>query len=484
MFISLGLGEDHREEHDDRGQGGRGDGGRDLARADTRGRAPAEPFLLVPVDVLHHDDRVVDEHADADDQTEQRQRVHRLAHRPDHAAGDDEREGDAGHGDRRQAVPSEEEEEHEAGEDRAEDAREGQFAKRLADLLALVEPDQERDALELGVGVHLGDLRLDGVADLDGIRSRLGRDGDADSEVPVEVASVLERRLLVGHVGDVGEAEAVGSERRVPDLLDRFEAADRPDAGAAPVGTNHPGGEVEVARGENPRDLAQIDPVRLEVGEPQVDPHFLRVDPVEVDRRDAVDPLERPDDLPLEKVVALGQVARGRKAGLEDRRVVLARVPRAADGDVPDRVRQLAADPVEALENLGAREAHLVAPLELEANAPALGVRAGVDRLDPLDRPEGFLDRPHDESLGLLRRRVRKRHLHEKDGPLDLRHEPEREPRESHQPEHDDARDHRDGRDGPLDGDLGQRHAGSPSAEGIASSSSSSSASTRDGTTM
>ena len=136
--------------------------------------AATQPALLVAVDVLHHHHRVVHQHADADDETEQGQRVHGLAHGPDRAAGDDQGERNARHRHQGHGDAAQEDEEHGARQESAEDPGEREVSEGLADLLALVEPDQEVDPLELGVVVHGLDPAPDLVADHDRVAAGLG----------------------------------------------------------------------------------------------------------------------------------------------------------------------------------------------------------------------------------------------------------------------------------------------------------------------
>ena len=88
------LDEDHRQEdgRDREGRRGRGEG--DLARALRRGVARVLAQLAVPLDVLEHDDRVVDHDADRQRHAEQRHRVERVAGEPHEAEGRDQRDRD------------------------------------------------------------------------------------------------------------------------------------------------------------------------------------------------------------------------------------------------------------------------------------------------------------------------------------------------------------------------------------------------------
>src|SRR5690606_4902954 len=133
---------------------------------------------------------------------------------------------------------------------------------------------------------------------------------------------------------------------------------------------------IEVARAEDARDLPHLHAMEFEAVEPQVDPHLFRADAVEAHLGDARHALERADDLSLEEVVALAQVALRAQASLDDRTVGLAAVPARADGDVLDVARKLPAHEIELLEDLELGELWVGSPRELEPDGRAFVVAA------------------------------------------------------------------------------------------------------------
>ena len=77
--------EQHRDEHRGQRQRHRDDGEADLARADQRRGQRILAHLDVPVDVLQHHDRVVDDEADREDERHHRQVVEAVAEHVHHA---------------------------------------------------------------------------------------------------------------------------------------------------------------------------------------------------------------------------------------------------------------------------------------------------------------------------------------------------------------------------------------------------------------
>ena len=319
-----GLVENDRDEDNHRGQGGRGNGQRDLLGPQPGRFLLVLPLLLVAEDVLHHHHRVVHEHADAHDQAEQRQGVEGVAASPDDAARDDQGERDAKDGHQGCRDPSQKQVKDQGGQHGPEDAGEGQIAQGALDFVSLAEPDQEVDALQLRIAVHGGDARLQGVADLHRVRLGFLAHGDADGEVAVQVPPVLQGRFLVDHVGHVAQLEAVGPDGEGPDLLHAGEAAHCAQrvAGASlgDLAQRH----IEVTGAQGGGHVADIQSVELQVGHPQVDAHLARVDPVQPHLGHAGNPLQRLDDAPLEQVVARAQIAPRAEPPLEDRHVRVA----------------------------------------------------------------------------------------------------------------------------------------------------------------
>src|SRR5207344_851538 len=95
-------------------------------------------FLDVPLDVLDHDDRIVDHDAGREDDPEQRQRVDVVAHQLDERERADQRYGDGDRRDQRAAPGLQEDEDDDDHQDDGLDQRLQHFADRVVDDLRRV----------------------------------------------------------------------------------------------------------------------------------------------------------------------------------------------------------------------------------------------------------------------------------------------------------------------------------------------------------
>jgi hypothetical protein len=94
------------------------------------------------------------------------------------------------------------------------------------DLVALIFPDKDIDALEQGVVVDVVADHRHGPADyVDRVGRRLLEDNEPDGEFHIEMPTVDDRRLLVGDLGDVLESQSLLVDLQVADLLNRGELA-------------------------------------------------------------------------------------------------------------------------------------------------------------------------------------------------------------------------------------------------------------------
>ena len=356
----------------------------------------------MPEDVFHHHDRVVDQHADAHDQTKQRESIERLALRPDNAAGHDQREGNATDRHQRGGDTPQESEEDQGSQNGAEDSREGQVLEGLADLLALAEPDQEVDALEFRIVVHAGDRSFQFVADFNRVGPGLLGYSDTDGEIPVEMAPVFQRRFLVDHVRDVGQAQTVGTQGQVADLVDIAEGSDGAQGPAGILRSDLAQGLIKITGSQDAGNIPDVDAVQLEVRHPQVDPDFPGIHPVQTDLGDAGHPFQGPDDLSLQQIVAFTEIPRRAEASLEHGLVRVARIPIGRDLDVPDVLRQFPPNPVDALPHLDPGQMHVHVPGEIQPDAPAVAAAAGPHALQSAHAADGVFDRTDDHALHLF----------------------------------------------------------------------------------
>ena len=140
MSPTKAIGQEHRD--------GR-DGRRVIAVATSRTARRIDCHLVgvadvVALDVLDHDDRVVDDAADRDRERAEGEDVERVAERLDADERDQHARRDRDRRDERRAHRQQEDEDHEHGEEEAEQALLGERLDRLLDVRRLVEDDRER----------------------------------------------------------------------------------------------------------------------------------------------------------------------------------------------------------------------------------------------------------------------------------------------------------------------------------------------------
>ena len=166
----------------------------------------AHALLDVAVDVLHHDDGVVDDEADGEHERQQRQKVDRVAERQQREHDADQRQRNGDDGDEGRAQAAEEQEDDDDDDDGRLDQRLLHLADRGVDELGRVVGDCRFEARrqlrhDLGEGLaHIGD---------DGQRVGRRRRIDADEHrlEPVEHRGGIDVLGSEIDVGDVVEAD-------------------------------------------------------------------------------------------------------------------------------------------------------------------------------------------------------------------------------------------------------------------------------------
>ena len=224
----IGIAEDQRQEDDEAGQrrGHHGHGHR--PRALQRCLLRVGLVDVAPIDGFQDHDRVVHQHAHAEHQPHHREQVQRLTHEVHQAAGRDDREGDRERYDQRGVHAPQEEIEHEDGHHRADQTGLAQPVQTLRDVLGLIFPDEQLDALQQRVVV---DLLFDDpghvVYDLDRVRGGFLEDFHRDGVLAVQVAAVGQRWFFVLDLGDVAQLQTGLIDREIADGFDAVEGAQR-----------------------------------------------------------------------------------------------------------------------------------------------------------------------------------------------------------------------------------------------------------------
>ncbi len=418
--------EGHREDRRDHRQ--RGQDGRVphlVHPFDRRNLRRAIAAHHVPVDVLHHHDRIVDQDADREDEREQRDAVERVAQRVVHEEGERQRHRN-GNQYHQRLTPAEEEPHEERHRERGDQQVQDQLLRLVTGSLSVVARHIERDvgreeaparrlhALLHGVGHDggVGPLPL-GDADRHGVPDRSAGDGMRD--VVRHVAEVLAHRRHVAHHHRDATARAHhdlthlggGRERRTDvDAVDGVRAGELAGLQSrvgllehlGHLAGSHP--ERREARGlERHRQLQRMPPGDRGLGHVGHGPDLI---------------LEVHGDLP--QLVA--RIARRREREREDR-------------DVVDRVRR-----DQRRKRAGRRLVHrrlqlglhlrdapllILADLEAHRHQRVSLPRHRVDVLHAGDLPHATFDRPGEQVLDLARSRTGKRRHHVDHRDRDLR---------------------------------------------------------------
>ena len=228
--------EGHRHEHRDQHQRDADDRPADLAHRLAGGLQRSKAFLAHdPFDILDHHDRIVDEDADRQHHSEQREHIDREAEQPQAETGARQRDRDDQRGDQRRAPVLEEQEHHEENERHRLDKRLDHLFDRSLDEGRGVVGDRPGDIARQARGELLHPL-------LDALRSgqRIGPGRQLDRHARHRPA--VERRrcgialrtdLDPRHLAEADDSRA--GVRAQDDVLELL------DAGEAPVGGDRRG---------------------------------------------------------------------------------------------------------------------------------------------------------------------------------------------------------------------------------------------------
>ena len=430
--------------------------------------------LAVPEDVLEDDDRVVDQHADAQRQAAQAHDVERHARGVHQREGPDHRDGDR-QGDRHgiARVP-EEEEEHQKGQRPSEHEGRDHVVDRVRDEPGLVGRHVDVDLRILGL--ELRERPPHQAGDLDRVGSRLLEDQDPDRFA----AAVAGQRLALpeavddgGHVPEAheplgsglvvplrppGHLPGLGRHGHVADLCDGPELAQRAERVAVAALEDRASRSADVGLLERAGHVLQLDAVGLEEGRAHLDLNLA---------------VEASHDLGLRHPVELFEPA------AEDRLGQLLRRPEIGaaghgehhhgiglrihpqDPGAGGRAGQLVAQEVELLPRIEHREVHVRAPREPERDEAHPVARRRGDALHAGHGGHPALDPLGDLPLDLRGRDVGIGREDDEARIADVGEQIDREPDERDAAQQDDGQKEHADRHGPAGRRARQRHAAS-----------------------
>ena len=372
---------------------------RDLSRA-LDGAAHAVPvLLLVPVDVLADDDRVVDHDAEHEDEREQGDDVGRDVEPRHQGDRPEERERDP-EADPEGEAQLEKERQHDEDEREPGGAVAEHEGQPIAEDLRLVLPDRQQDAFG-HLRLRALDIAVHRRRDVEGALIAGAEDRHHDRGVPVEPGLLVRLREAVDHRGHVAElqATAVGlrPQHEVFVLVAAVGLPDRAQQDLAAVGADGAAGEVERGPPHGVGDLIEGHPVPPQGRFRDLDGDLVGRSAHDVDLGD----LRQDGQLVAH---ALGDRLQGEDVGV------------ARNGDVRDLVAgdQLADDGFLGLDRERGDRIALVldlvdhppgvgAELELDYDRRAPFRRRRLDLLDAVDALNRLFDPDDDPGLDLFR---------------------------------------------------------------------------------
>ena len=237
-----------------------------------------QPFLHVPVNVLHHHDRVVDHQADRQHHRQQRQQVDGEAHHEHEEAGAHQRErhrhqrnDDGAHG-------TEEQEDHHDHDGQRLHQGGDDLIDRVADVGRGIVHDQRIQA-----GRKLGDNVRDNSPHILDHRERVGRGQDVDGDHGGMLVAEVDRAVIafrpkdhIGHILQPDDGPVFLHQHELLELVGRVEIRGRVevDGNHRALGRTH-GGEGIVG-GQRLPHLHGAEPVGREPVGLEPDPHRKR----------------------------------------------------------------------------------------------------------------------------------------------------------------------------------------------------------------
>ena len=274
--------ERRRQEHRDQHQGDRDQRAADLVHGLVCGFLGRHALRQVALDVLDHDDGVVDDDADRQHQAEQRQRVEGDAHRGHDGERPDQRDRDGEDRDDRRAPGLQEQDHDDDDEDHGlEECRDDGVDGGLDEGRGIIDDrvvEAGREALLQPL--HLGD---DGVRGGERVGAGALEDAEGGGRLVVEVG--VQRVVLRAQLdaGDVAQARhrpvRLGADHDVLELLGRTQPSQRAHRQGEPARrhrrrlVDRTGRDLEVRRPQRQHDFAGREVARGNAGRVEPDAH-------------------------------------------------------------------------------------------------------------------------------------------------------------------------------------------------------------------
>ncbi|MNS13689.1 hypothetical protein D3C72_452880 [compost metagenome] len=448
-------------------------------------------MIQTALDVLDHDDGVIDHQADGQNQGQQGQQVQRETERRQNDEGRQQADGRHHRRDDRRPQTAQEDEVDQGHQSHRNTDGDPDLVDGVRGEDRVVGPDLQRGARRQGRfdllhqgACALGDGQVVGLS--------LAGDGQADliDAVAAEQAPRLGRGLLdpgdvaqardIGRVAHKGPGHAIGHgggrrrqrarALRARRRRSRTTRADRQlgEVGWPRIGAGHAngvvllrrlqraGGQFDVLIGQGRLDVIDRQPARSHGAGVQPDTHGIALLAVDLHLSHARHGGEAIDQIAV-GVVGQLQTVHGRGAQEHDDDRLAVRVGLGHFGRV-SLIRQTADDARDAVAHIVGRVVDIPIQRELDVDVGATVATGRVDALDTLDARDLLLDRLGDPAFDDLGRGSGVAGVDRDDGRIDVRQFAHRQEEEGRQADHaqDDGRHRR--KDGAADRNIGQHH--------------------------
>ena len=383
-----------------------GDGRHADLRASLLGRLIGRlPHLQVAHDVLEHDNRVVDEDADAERHAHQGHHVECEAREVHDEERRYERRRDRDHDGRRRAPAAQEQEEHKARRNETLYERVHRAVQRGPHVVGIV-----RDDDELVVGIRLAqflDALQDVVGRLDDVGIAVLVNQDIDGVLAVESAVALCAGLALADLRDGRQRDHLARRVLHLDLLDvarLLELRDDAHVRLRRLREDRARRHELVLALDGRGDLCERQLVGRHLLTVDVDGDFLVAAAVQLDLRDAARLLQHLREDIVRRRVGVGEAVVREHSELDDR----LRVHVALDDDRRvGLIGQLVGDGLDLLARVDGRRVGIRREVELERHTGSLVARRRRDLLDARHGGQRVFDRLDDLLLHRLRARAR-----------------------------------------------------------------------------
>ena len=452
-------GERHRRVHGSERERHRHDRETHLAHAAERRLHRLHAFLDVAVDVLEHDDRIVDDQPDRQHEREESERVDREAGGEHQRAHADQADRNRDQRNEARAHRAEEQEDHRGHQHRRLEDRPVHRLDRTLDEQRVVVGDVDGEAL----GQLLAQARQLGLERLrerqrigGGLLDQAERDRVATVEAH-DAALVLRGERDAADVADAHRVAVDVAHDDVLELGDALQVRLRDDGEFALAALDAPRRQFDVLPPQRVLDVLRREreagqPVG---GEPHAHRELALAEDAHVGR--ARQRLQARLHEPVGDVGNLERRQRHAREGQPDDRVRVGLD--LGDHRLVDRVGQLRAHARDAVAHVGRCAVRIALEAEAHGDLALLGARDRREHVDSLDAGDRILERLGDLRLDDVGRRAQ---VFRRDGDrrlVDLRVFAHLQPRIRNEPEQqDDQRQHR-GEHGPPDADIRYAHA-------------------------